>query len=333
MLGAPFALRVLLAPLDGWVEPARDLLTRARTAYEDGQRGALVRAFLELHTLVVPKIDAIVEKQVAAQTTDERPTSCCIGLLGLWDDLPDLDIEREHPLEVLATHAADLSLLEPTTSPIFVAQHPTDLLAQTEWLATALGEREWPVTKWWRRCSRRARGPLGDRARIMVSRTETSADGSTSVVRVLSHLPDPESVQLGLPNATTDLGEFWTGDELSLAVQIPLPGQLAIFHAVGSSDSAELEVVLPDRPSEVVVRRQSEVVEICGTLAEKKLGDGTVAEQALVAVWVPEVMPPSWIADMEQRKGVPPEARIWRYRYRVVERVRDGFVASVQNPD
>ncbi len=101
-------------------------------------------------------------------------------------------------------------------------------------------------------------------------------------------------------------------------MQVPLPGQIAMLHLCGDSQTARLDVVLPETPSEAVVRRHLEIVELHGELAKERLPDGSIADQAMVVVWVPEVMPPSWIVDMQLRFGVPPEARIWRYVYRVV---------------
>jgi hypothetical protein len=100
---------------------------------------------------------------------------------------------------------------------------------------------------------------------------------------------------------------------------VPLPGQLAVLHSSGSVQIARLDMVLPETVSEEVVRRQHEIVELSGELATERNPDGSIAEQSLVVVWVPEVMPPSWMVDKLLRQGVPPEARVWRYLYRVID--------------
>jgi hypothetical protein len=180
--------------------------------------------------------------------------------------------------------------------------------AQRHWLQQILSNRAIPQRQWWRRLTRRAHGALGDRARLTVERA--------SVV-IFEHLPDPNAPSS--QTATTSIGELRTGDRISLAVQVPLPGQLAIVHATGDSQHANLDIVLPETVSEAVVRRHLEVVELHGELAAHKLADGQWAEQALIVVWVPEVTPPSWIVDMRLRHGVPPESRVWRYLYGVSE--------------
>lgn len=309
MLRVSAGLRLLLSPLHTLLEPSRDLLLRAQSACSDGQRGAMVRAFVELHALLLPRLDALVEKR-SGLGSDEALGSACIGLVGLWDELPDIDIERENLIELLALHAASPPVVD-VLPPEGLAHHEGIATAQAAWLAQVLGERALPAAQWWRRLARRARGPLGDRARITIDRKE-----SETVQRICEHLPRPGSDdELA---ATTSLGELRAGDQLTLAVQVPLPGQIAILHLCGDAQTARLDVVLPETVSEAVVRRHLEVVELHGELATERHSDGNLADQALVVVWVPEVMPPSWIVDMQLRFGVPPEARIWRYCYRVV---------------
>jgi hypothetical protein len=41
------------------LEPARDLVARAQAACDEDQRGAMLRAFAELHSLYVPLPDRI----------------------------------------------------------------------------------------------------------------------------------------------------------------------------------------------------------------------------------------------------------------------------------
>lgn len=300
MMTVPPSLRLLLVPLARLEEPARDLAARAQSACDEGQRGAMLRAFAELHALLIPAIDALVEKQ--------STVSACLGLLGLWDELPDIDVERESILELVAMHAASSD--SPSTLPIpeGLATEVVVMAAQQLWLQQSLADRAIPQRQWWRRLTRRAHGSLGDRARLTVERA--------SVV-IFEHLPDPNAPSP--QTATTSIGELRTGDRISLAVQVPLPGQLAIVHATGDSQHANLDIVLPETVSEAVVRRHLEVVELHGELAAHKLADGQWAEQALIVVWVPEVTPPSWIVDMRLRHGVPPASRVWRYLYRVSE--------------
>ncbi len=311
MLRVSAGLRLLLSPLHALLEPARDLLARAQAACADGQRGAAVRAFVELHEMLVPPLDALVEKR-SGRSSDGQLGSSCVGLLGLWDELLDIDVERENLIELLAQHAAQFSPTNVPPPPDGLAHHDGVATAQAEWLLRVLADRELPTHSWWRRLARRARGPLGDRARITVERRH--ADGS--VVRVFEHLPQPGTDDDLF--ATSQFGPLHAGDQLTLAVQIPLPGQIAILHVVGDAQQARLEVVLPESANEAVVRRHLEVVELHGELAGERQSDGKFADQALVVVWVPEVMPPTWIVDMQMRQGVPPEARIWRYCYRVV---------------
>jgi len=33
---------------------------------------------------------------------------------------------------------------------------------------------------------------------------------------------------------------------------------------------------------------------------------------------VPELVPPSWVQQVLVRQGLPPDARLWRYRYEVL---------------
>lgn len=309
MLRVSAGLRLLLSPLHTLLEPTRDLLLRAQAALGDGQRGAMVRAFVELHALLLSPLDALVEKR-SGRGPDDSPGSALLGLIGLWDELPDIDVERENLIELLAQHAATPPAFD-VPPPDGLAHHDGVSAAQRAWLDQVLSVRACPTPQWWRRLSRRARGPLGDRARLTVERTQDA-----TVRRIFEHLPRPGTDDDW--TATTDLGELCAKDQLTLAVQVPLPGQIAMLHLCGDSQTARLDVVLPETPSEAVVRRHLEIVELHGELATERLPDGSIADQALVVVWVPEVMPPSWIVDMQLRFGVPPEARIWRYVYRVV---------------
>lgn len=303
MVTVPPTLRILLAPIAHQEESAKDLIARAQTASDDGQRGAMLRTFAELHSLLVPSVDALIERQ--------STVSSALGLLGLWDDLLDIDVERESILELLVVYAAQLEAPETWPLPDGLSTQADIFSAQKTWLSGVLLDRPPPKRQWWRRLTRRARGPLGDRARLTVER---------AALRIFEHLPSLD--EAGSPTATTRLGSFQAGDRLTLAVQVPLPGQLAIVHASGDERTASLDLVLPETASEADVRRYHEVVEVAGELSAHTLSDSApleerFAEQALIVVWVPELMPPSWIVDMQLRYGVPPEARVWRYLYRV----------------
>lgn len=292
----------------------------------------MVRAFVELHGLLVPAMDELLQTCGPGAPSPEA-VSAGVGLLGVWDALLDLDPERENPLELLwlyATRVADTLLsVAPAVAPPPRLLHPEGLApdpAQAEWLQKTLSERAWPRSLWWRRLTQRARGPLGDRARVVVERPSGGLSGAVS--RVLEHLPtfvdDTE-------DWSSDLGLLQSGDQLTLEVQVPLPGQLAVLHAVGDDQHAEIEVVLPEHVSEWVVRRHLEVVQLCGQIAclpppgppdtaegqPQAQASQPVAMHALIPVWVPEVMPPTWVADLSRRKSVPPEARVWQYRYQV----------------
>lgn len=303
MVTVPPTLRILLAPIAHKEESAKDLIARAQTASDDGQRGSMLRTFAELHALLVPSIDALIERQ--------STVSSALGLLGLWDDLLDIDVERENILELLTVYAAQLEAPESWPLPDGLSTQADIFAAQQTWLTDVLTHRAHPKRQWWRRLTRRARGPLGDRARLTVER---------SALRIFEHLPSLD--EASSQTATTRLGSFQAGDRMTLAVQVPLPGQLAIVHACGDESTASLDVVLPETVSEADVRRHHEVVEVHGELSAHTLSasaplDERFAEQALIVIWVPELMPPSWIVDMQLRYGVPPEARVWRYLYRV----------------
>jgi len=314
MVRVSAVLRLLLVPLASLEEPARDLVARAQTAREGEQRGAMLRAFAALHELLVPPLDELIERQslasrLGAADTIAAPSSACLGLLGLWDELLDIDVERENILELLVVAAARVEAPEALPLPDGLAARPAVFALQKSWLAQVLADRPLPVPQWWRRLTRRAVGPLGDRARLTVER---------QALRIFEKLPNLADAERAEDTAaTTELGEFRAGDRLTLAVQVPLPGQLAVLHASGSAQTSSLEIVLPETVSEAVVRRHQEVVELSGELAAQRQADGSIAEQALVVVWVPELMPPSWIVDMLLRQGVPPEARVWRYLYLV----------------
>ena len=114
------------------------------------------------------------------------------------------------------------------------------------------------------------------------------------------------------PDSCTDLGEFQAGDRLTLQWQNPLPGQVAVLHAVGDEQQAELSVLVPQLESESVPRRHHEIIEVVGELSHVP-----AAFHALLILWVPELVPPRWVSEVLVRHSLPPDARVWRYRYEV----------------
>jgi hypothetical protein len=255
-------------------ESARDLLAQAQAALADGQPGAALRALSRLHDLAVPALD---------QHLSADAPGCAQGLLPLFRDLPDLDIERENVAELLVFYAAQ-------------AEAP---LTWVE-IAERIAAEPLPTPSWWRRLRLSAAGPLGDRVRIQVVR------GSQVV---LERLPDPE----GQRAWEADLGPFTSGDRLTLQAQVPLPGRVAVLHAQGDAQEAELSVLFPQEASEEEVRRAQEIVEVAGEL--QRVPDAP--EQALLLVWAPEPIPAAFLGHVLHRGRLPEGARLWRCRYKV----------------
>jgi hypothetical protein len=62
-----------------------------------------------------------------------------------------------------------------------------------------------------------------------------------------------------------------------------------------------------------VARRQNELVEVVGELSAVS----GCSEHGLVVLWGPELLPPSWAAEVVARRRLPPAARVFLYHYTV----------------
>lgn len=293
-----------LPPWPPWPdeEAGRDLLVRAQAALLDQHPAGARRSLLELHDLLVPFLD-----RALGQTGKEGPSSRA-GMLGLYRELPDIDAERESLPELLLRHAAALEVEAPESG---LPELDREALR-------ALLEREpAPRSLWWRRLCRGAAGPLGDRARVQVQRGDQvilerlpAAEGRVAG----ADGPDYSPRGLPLPSSwRTELLPLRHGDRLTLQLLLPLPGRLAVLHALSdeTEEAAELALLLPQQPGEEAPRRALETVELVG---EVETAAGT---HALVPIWVPELLPAAWAEQALSRRRLPPQARPWFYRYRV----------------
>lgn len=306
--------------LRGLEEQAKTLATRAQAALLDEHQEGALRSFQALHELLVPCIDAWVAAQLAAAPPAGLaalpPLSSAAGLPGLWQELPDLDCERDSVGAALlqqaaqADGAADAEEGE-SDAAYALALDARTLATQVQMLQAQLRARPLPRSRYFRRLIRTAHGGLGDRARVQVQR---------GAVTVMERLPaaDPPAA----PDFTTPLGRFQQGDRLTLQWQNPLPGQVAVLHAVGDEHDAELTVLVPQLDSESGPRRHHEIIEVVGELAHVP-----GAEHSLIILWVPELVPPLWISEVLARRRLPPEARAWRYRYEVAAAPASGAAA------
>ena len=86
-------------------EAARDELAQAQAALSDGQPAAALRAIARLHALVVPTLDGVLCAQLPADAA-KAALSYGAGFLGLYRELPDLDIERSEVGALLLSYAA-----------------------------------------------------------------------------------------------------------------------------------------------------------------------------------------------------------------------------------
>jgi hypothetical protein len=289
-------------------EAARDCLTRAQSALLDEHPAGALRQLLALFDLLVPPIDSWALGQAARLSPDDgAPLPVACGLLGLWDELLDIEVERESAEELLTWHAAN-ALPDARTAAWVAVDSPAAASSLRGELATLLEQQLAtlgpPRSDWWRRLARRAVGGLDERGHITVQRGATVVDER-----------QPTRGPAGLAEAgwVSELGELAPGDRLILRWSMPLPGQVAILHAVGSQAVATLDLLLPQSASEAVPRRAHELIEVAGEVA-------AVADQpehSLVVIWAPELLPPSWSTEVLGRRRVPPESRLWRYRYRV----------------
>lgn len=294
-------------------EAAKTLVAQAQAALADEHVEGALRALLGLHAEVIPALDRLAAEELRAHGQDiASGLSTVLGLLALWDELVDVDAEREPIVELILRRAAaaDVPPAGPPgahgeDAPLGLLQTDEQLAAQAEWLREELRARGVPRSRWWWRLFRRARGGTEDRARILVQR---------GAVTVFEREPpaeagDPAAAPLDL---TTQLGRFREGDRLTLQFQVPLPGQIAVLHAAGDPHEAELSILVPEHDGEAVERRHGEIVEVVGDLS---CAAGT--EHALIVLWAPEIIPPRWVHDVLQRRRVPPDARLWRYVYTV----------------
>lgn len=291
-------------------EQAQTLATRAQAALLDEHKDGALRSFQALHELLIPRADAWVAAQVAGLEGDKEQAvpellSSATGLLGLWRELPDLDCNRDSVIEALLRQAAQADGVEEAgveAGTYALALDAETLARQVKELQEQLRAEPLPRSHYFRRLARRARGGLGDRARVQVQR---------GALTVLERLPAPDSTAPA-HDFTTALGEFQAGDRLTLQWQNPLPGQVAVLHAVGDEQRAELSVLIPQLESESVPRRHHEIIEVVGELSHVP-----AAFHSLLILWVPELVPPRWVSEVLLRHSLPPDARVWRYRYEV----------------
>src|SRR5262249_50965364 len=111
----------------------------------------------------------------------------------------------------------------------------------------------------------------------------------------------------------TGLGRLMPGDRLTVRVQVPLPGRVALVHAAGDEEKAELDLLFPLSEAEDAPRRALEMVEVAGEVHQV----AGAAEQSLLVIWVPEMLPSGWVLHMLARRRLLPESRVWRYVYSV----------------
>lgn len=293
------ALHGLPAALAG--EPVRDLLAQAQAALADEHLEGALRALARLHSAVVPALDAHLS------AAGQAPSSG-VGFLGLFQDLPDLDVERESLAALLIEHAARLleheDLGEVPAAGSLSSAEGRDPAAQWAWLAERLRAQPLPRSRWWRRLWRSAAGALPDEARLSLQRG----------AQIVWERVGADAAAAGLDDeAQTELGTLETGDRLTLQVPLTLPGRVAVLAAAGDEHQAELRVVLPQSALEDVPRRVLEVIEVLGELQPVP---GAV-EQSLIVLWVPELLPAGWAPRVVAQRRLPPGARLRRYRYQV----------------
>lgn len=286
-------------------EEARDLIVRAQAALGDDHRAGAERQLLRLYDLLVPRIDEwALHKSADAE-------SVAPALLDLWEELPDIDAERESIEELLLWHAAHGHHDPAEPAAIAPAQEEAERSAQREWLEQSLRAARLPASQWWRRLTRRAQGPLADCAHFTLQR------GS----QVLWERPPPTLAKASDPaEATARLQDVQPGDRLTLRFPVPAPGRVLVLHALGDVESAELEQILPapdeDSDGEGVPRRAHELIEVAGEIAAAHSSQGGT-EHSLILLWGPEQLPASWGQEVLTRRSVPTGCRLFRYCYQV----------------
>lgn len=299
-------------------EAAKTLVAQAQAAIEDEHIEGALRALLGLHAEVVPALDRMAAAELISRGADAAAgLSTVLGVLALWDELPDIDAEREAIAELIVRRAAAEGLSDGADSeeaPLGLALSDEIVAAQAAWLREQLLSRGVPRSRWWWRMFRRARGGTGDCARVVVQR---------GALTVFEREPPSDEARPAEPvDLTTPLGRFRAGDRLTLQFQVPLPGQIAVLHAAGDARDAELSLLVPQHDGEAVARRHHEIVEVVGELSclPVPASSGSPAgteEHSLVVLWAPEIVPPRWALDVIERRRVPPDARTWRYTYSV----------------
>lgn len=277
-------------------EAARDAVAAAQAALLDDHRLGAQRQMLRLYELLVPPLDAWMGQQIG-DSRDGAPMSAAAGLLGLWEELLDVDVERESIEELLVFYAGRVD----PASPAAQVSSPADVEA-------LLAAAPRPEARFFRRLERRAAGSLGDRGHLSVQR------GAQLVLERSPPAPDGEA-PFGDPPWSCEIGDFLDGDRLILRWSVPLPGQVAVLHAAFSSETSEpeLSLLLPQDSGEAVVRRHNEIVEVIGELSALSQRPF----HALIVLWAPELLPPSWASEAALRRRVPPDARMFIYRYTV----------------
>ena len=280
-------------------EAARDAVAGAQAALLDDHVLGAQRQMLRLYDLLVPPLDAWMHERLTGRISDGAASvSAAAGLLGLWDEILDVDVERESIEELLVYYAARLE------SDAAAAQ-----LSTREEVEAQLAVAPRPQARFWRRLLRRAAGSVGDRGHITVQR------GGQVVLERAPPL-ESEPAELGEDAPwSCEIGDFLDGDRLILRWSVPLPGQVAVLHAAFANDESEpeLSLLLPQESGEAVVRRPNEIVEVMGEL-------GALSQRpfhGLVVLWVPELLPPSWASEVTVRRRIPPDSRLFLYRYTV----------------
>jgi hypothetical protein len=277
-------------------EAARDAVAAAQAALLDDHRRGAERQLLRLYELLVAPLDDWMRRRIG-EADDGAVMSSAAGLLGLWEEILDVDVERESIEELLVFYAGRVDPATPAAQATTAAD-----------VESLLARAPRPEARFFRRLERRAAGSLGDRGHITVQR------GAQLVLERAPAMPDGEA-PFAEPSWSCEIGDFIDGDRLILRWSVPLPGQVAVLHAAFSSDASEpeLSLLLPQDSGEAVVRRHGEVVEVIGevsALSQRPF-------HALIVLWAPELLPPSWAGEVALRRRVPPDARLFVYRYTV----------------
>lgn len=292
------------------LEQAKDVLLRAQAAQIDGHLDGMVRQFECLYDLLVPPLDAFVGEQ-----TDEAG-SVCAGLCVLWEDLLGIDVERDNPEDLLIEAA---TWIEYDHHPPVAGARPTTQAerdAQIAWLGQTLQKLGVRQSGLWRRLMPPQREGLHDCAHIQVIRGgnlcfERAPLWQATDPHVLSAATD---LRVAERRFSTHLAPLRGGDRLTLRWEMPLEGRAALLHTTECAEDSAVSVLLPLSATEAAVRRQGELVELCGEL--EALAPNTL--QSVVLIWGPEQLPPSFGDEVVARQRIPPVCRAWRYCFHVL---------------